>query len=87
MVEQKSPNRTIMPANNIIKLLWFCLNNTYFLFQDQFYEQTNRAAMGSPFSPTVANLYMGNLTHSHYKSREPTQDLEDLCWWYFCDPT
>ena len=26
------PNTTIMSANNIIELLEFCLNNTYFLF-------------------------------------------------------
>ena len=32
------PNRSIMTADNIIELLGFCLNNTYFLFQDVFYE-------------------------------------------------
>ena len=32
------PNRSIMTADNITELLGFCLNNTYFLFQDQFYE-------------------------------------------------
>ena len=31
---------------------------TYFSFQDQFYEQVEDAAMGSPVSPIVANLYM-----------------------------
>ena len=35
-----------------------CLKNTYFSFQDQFYEQVEGAAMGSPVSPIVANLYM-----------------------------
>ena len=43
---------------NIIELLGFCLNNTHFLFQDQFYEQTKEAAMRSPVSPIVANIYM-----------------------------
>ena len=52
------PNRTIMSANNIIELLGFCLNNTYFLFQEQFFEQTKEAAMESPISPIVANIYM-----------------------------
>ena len=33
------PNRSIMTADNIIELLGFCLNNTYFLFQDVFYDQ------------------------------------------------
>ena len=30
----------------------------YFLFQDQFYEQVEGVAMGSPVSPIVVNLCM-----------------------------
>ena len=47
-----------MEVGDIILLLEFCLKNTYFSFQDQFYEQVEGAAMGSPVSPIVANLYM-----------------------------
>ena len=47
-----------MEVSDIILLLDFCLKNTYFSFQDQFYEQVEGAAMGSPVSPIVANLYM-----------------------------
>ena len=50
--------RTIMEVGDIILLLEFCLKNTYFSFQGQFYEQVEGAAMGSPVSPIVANLYM-----------------------------
>ena len=50
--------RTVMEVGDIILLLEFCLKNTYFSFQGQFYEQVEGAAMGSPFSPIVANLYM-----------------------------
>ena len=50
--------RTVMEVSDIILLLEFCLKNTYFSFQDQFYEQVEGAAMGSPVSPIVANLYM-----------------------------
>ena len=32
--------------------------NTYFSFQNKFYEQVEGAVMGSLVSPTVANLYM-----------------------------
>ena len=46
-----------MEVSDIIPLLEFCLKNTYFLFQEQFYEQVEGAAMGSPVSPIVANLY------------------------------
>ena len=53
--------RTVMAVSDIILLLEFCLKNTYFSFQDQFYEQVEGAAMGSPVSPIVANLYMNDL--------------------------
>ena len=47
-----------MEVSDIILLLEFCLKNTYFSFQDQFYEQVEGAATGSPVSPIVASLYM-----------------------------
>ena len=50
--------RTVLAVSDIILLLGFCLKNTYFSFQDQFYEGVEGAAMGSPVSPIVANLYM-----------------------------
>ena len=50
--------RTTMSTQNILDLLEFCLCNTYFLFQSHYYEQTQGAAMGSPVSPVLANLYM-----------------------------
>ena len=34
------------------------LHNTYFSFQNKFYEQVEGAAMGSLVSPIVDNLYM-----------------------------
>ena len=57
------PNRTTMSSNSIIELLGFCLFNTYFLFQGQFFEQTKGAAMGWPVSPIIANLYMEAFEH------------------------
>ena len=47
-----------MSIQQIIKLLEFCLKNTYFLFQGRYYEQVHGAAMGSPISPLIANLFM-----------------------------
>ena len=52
--------RTSMTVKHITCLLEFCLRSTYFTFQDKYYEQVKRAAMGSPISPIVANLYMEN---------------------------
>ena len=56
-------NYTLEPAWqwNISCLLEFCLKNTYFSFQGRFYEQTEGAAMGSPISPIVANLFIEDL--------------------------
>ena len=54
-------DRTVIGVDDIILLLEFCLKNTYFSFQGQFFEQVEGAAMGSPVSPIVANLYMGYL--------------------------
>ena len=50
--------RTVLTVSDIILLLEFCLKNTYFSFQGQFYEQVEGAAIGAPVSPIVANLYM-----------------------------
>ena len=51
-------DRTVIGIDDIILLLEFCLKNTYISFQGQFFEQVEGAAMGSPVSPIVANLYM-----------------------------
>ena len=39
-------------------VLEFCLNTTFFVYNGDFYQQTNGAAMGSPVSPLVANIYI-----------------------------
>ena len=51
-------DRTVIGVDDIILLLEFCMKNTYFSFQGQFFEQVEGAAMGSSVSPIVANLYM-----------------------------
>ena len=53
--------RTNMTVNHICCLLEFCLKNTYFQYKGRYYEQTEGAAMGSPISPIVANLFMEDL--------------------------
>jgi hypothetical protein len=50
--------RTSLSVNSICELLACCLNTTYFTFEGRFFQQTEGAAMGSPVSPIVANLFM-----------------------------
>ena len=47
-----------MSVGDIVLLLEFCLKNSYFSFQDQFYEQVKGVAMGTPVSSIVVNLYI-----------------------------
>ena len=50
--------RTNLNISQICKLLEYCLTTTYFMAQGLFYQQVEGAAMGSPVSPIVANLFM-----------------------------
>ena len=50
--------RTLLSVEDILDLLRFVLTTTYFLFRGTIYKQRFGAAMGSPVSPVVANLYM-----------------------------
>ena len=56
--DQNLQSRTTMSIQHIMDLLGLCLRGTYFTFNGKFYEQVEGAAMGSPISPIVANLYM-----------------------------
>ena len=47
-----------MGADWIADLLAVCLRSTYFLYNEKVYKQNEGAAMGSPVSAVVANLYM-----------------------------
>ena len=72
-------DRTVMGVNDITLLLEFCLKNTYFSFQDQFFEQVEGAAMGSPVSPIVANLYMEDLEQKALSTTSHPQVLVQVC--------
>ena len=56
--DQQLQQRTSMSVNQITSLLEYCLRSTYFVLQGEYYEQLEGAAMGSPLSPIIANIYM-----------------------------
>ena len=56
--DQQLQQRTSMSVNQITSLLECCLRSTYFVFQGEYYKQLEGAAMGSPLSPIIANIYM-----------------------------
>ena len=65
--DEELQKRTSMSVQHIISLLEFCLRSTYFTFQDRLYEQQEGAAMGSPISPIVANLFMGDFEKKSHR--------------------
>ena len=51
-------NNTFLSPERIPVVLEICLKSTYFIYERNFYEQKEGAAMGSPVCAVVANLYM-----------------------------
>ncbi|XP_078382363.1 uncharacterized protein LOC144665059 [Oculina patagonica] len=65
-------DRTTLTPAQIADLLTFVLRSTYFQYNGSIYEQREGAAMGSPVSAVIANLYMESfeeqaITSSSYK--------------------
>ena len=72
-------NRTVLSVQNITELLGFCLHNMYFSYKNKYYEQVQGAAMGSPVSPIVANLYMEHFEGEALRSASHPQVLVQVC--------
>ena len=79
-------DRTVLPIEDIILLLEFCLKNMYFSFQGQFYEQVEGAAMDSLVSPIVANLYMEYFEQKALSTAPYPQVLVQVCGWHMHHP-
>ena len=61
-------DRTAIPIPQQVELTELCLRSSYFQFQDKYYEQIEGAAMGSPLSPIVTNLYIESLEEETIRS-------------------
>ena len=75
-------DRSALSVQNINELLGLCLHNTYFSFQNKFYEQVECAAMGSLVSPIVTNLYM-----EHFEREALQSASSPRLWLKFVDNT
>ena len=81
--DQDLKQRTSLSVDHIVSLLEFCLRSTYFTFKGKFYEQQEGAAMGSPISLIVANLYMEDLETKAIQSAQNPPSF----WRRFVDNT
>ena len=60
-----------------IKLLEFTITNCISWFNKKFYKQLQGAALGSPISSVIANIYM-----EHFKSLAIPISLTFIKWWF-----
>ena len=68
--------RTDLSVKQVLGLLEYCLTTTYFQYACEYYEQVEGAAMGSPLSPLVANLFM-----EHFEQRAIESFKYNLKFW------
>ena len=76
-------DRTNLTPNDTIELLGFILTTTYFQFDGQVYRQKFGAAMGSPVSPIIANLFMEDLEQTVLSTAPPT--IKPRLWKRYVD--
>ncbi|XP_041460800.1 uncharacterized protein LOC121411955 [Lytechinus variegatus] len=83
--DESLPERTQLSPAQVTELLSFVLQSTYFMFAGNFYEQQEGAAMGSPVSAVIANLFMEAFEERALSSCPP--DCAPRVWKRYVDDT
>lgn len=69
---------------NIVKelmdLVILCVNQNYFVFNGNHYQQDNGLAIGSPLSPLLAELFMNNLEKELFQCNHTL--MKNVHYWY-----
>ncbi|GJQ81343.1 hypothetical protein Trydic_g20555 [Trypoxylus dichotomus] len=79
----KKLNKNPTTKPDPINLARLCLTSTYFLWNGEFYEQASGAAMGSPPSSIIANIFMEAF---EYEAIEFSR-MKPKCWYRYIDDT
>ena len=79
------PDRTDLSPAQVTELLGFVLKSTYFMYDGLFYEQQEGAAMGSPVSAVIANLYMESFEEDALNACPP--EFKPRIWKRYVDDT
>ena len=69
--------------DSILALFRHVLTSTYFCYDEQFYEQIDGVAMGSPLSPVIANFFMVDFE----KKALEQATHKPICWYRYVDDT
>ena len=73
-----------LEKDEVMSLLKLVLENCVFTFQDRFYKQLHGAAMGSPCSPVVANIYMEYFENMALGPELPVPIKDGKDMWMMC---